>query len=140
VCCLPPSQRPHVTLLHVTHVCYYKFVETRAKIGDTISNERGQWLKNSICSDVYLVRRTYAFILPDKVLSKQFKWGRDSVEDDPRSGFPSDVITDEMCRAVKAFVLADRRGKVSRTGDEMSTSEGSVIRILHDKLGMSKVT
>jgi len=29
--------------------------------------------------------------------SKQFKWGRDSVEDNPRSDRPSDVITDEMC-------------------------------------------
>jgi len=32
-----------------------------------------------------------------KFLSKQFKWGRDSVGDDPRFGRPSDVITDEMC-------------------------------------------
>jgi len=35
------------------------------------------------------------------------------VEDDPRSGRPSDVITDEMCQAVEAFVLADRQIKVS---------------------------
>lgn len=48
-----------------------------------------------------------------KFWSKQFKWGRDSVEDDPRSGRPSDVITDEMCQAVEAFVLADRQIKVS---------------------------
>jgi len=78
-----------------------------------------------------------------KFWSKQFKWGaagRDSVDDDPRSGRPSDVITDEMCQVVEAFVLADRRVKVSTIAYEMSVSEGSVIRILHDKLGMSKVS
>ena len=37
-------------------------------------------------------------------------------------------------------MLADRRVKVSTIAYEMSVSEGSVIRILHDKLGMSKVS
>ena len=74
--------------------------------------------------------------------SKQFKWGRGSAEDDPRSGRTSDVITDEICQVLEAFVLADRRVKVSTIAYEMSVSEGrpSVIRIVHYKLGMSKVS
>jgi len=42
-----------------------------------------------------------------KFWSKQFRWGRDSVEDDQCSGRPSDMITDEMCQVVEAFVLVD---------------------------------
>jgi len=41
---------------------------------------------------------------------------------------------------VEAFVLADRRVKVSTIAYEMSVSECSVIRIMHNKLGMSKVS
>jgi len=74
-----------------------------------------------------------------KFWSKQFKWGRDSVDDDFRSGRPSDVITDEMCQVLESFVPADHRVKVSTIAYEMSISEGSVIRILHDKLGVSTV-
>ena len=74
-----------------------------------------------------------------KFWSKQCKWGRYSLEDDPRSGRPSDVITDKMCQVLEAFVPADRRVKVSTIAYEISISEGSVIRILHDKLSVSTV-
>jgi len=47
-----------------------------------------------------------------------------------------------MCQVLEAFVLADRRVKVSTIAYEMSVSKGrpSVIRIVHYKLGMSKVS
>jgi len=75
-----------------------------------------------------------------KFWSKQFKWGRNSTQDDPHAGRPSDATTDEMCQAVEDFVMADRRVKVSTIAYEMSISEGNVINILHNKLGMSKVS
>ena len=56
------------------------FVETRVTIGNKISDERGQWPKN----DIYRKH-----ILPSyyqvEVWSKHFKWGRNLVEDDPKS-------------------------------------------------------
>ena len=75
-----------------------------------------------------------------KFWNKQYKWGRDSVEDNPCSSHPFDVITDAMCQVVEAFVPADHRVKVSTIAYQMSVLEGSIIRILHDKLGMSKVS
>ena len=57
-----------------------------------------------------------------------------------RAGRPSDATTDEICQAVEDFVMADRRVKVSTIAYEMCISKGCVINILHDKLGMSKVS
>ena len=44
-----------------------------------------------------------------------------------------------MCQVLEVSVLADHRVKVSTIACEMSVSERSVIRILLNKLGMSKV-
>jgi len=41
----------------------------------------------------------------------KFKRGRDSLEDDPRSGRPVEVMTKEVCRAVEDLVMEDRRIK-----------------------------
>jgi histone-lysine N-methyltransferase SETMAR len=75
-----------------------------------------------------------------KFWANQFKWGRQSLEDDPRSGRPSTATDPEMCRKVEEFVLTDRRIKVSQIATEMGISHGSVFEILHNKLGMSKVS
>lgn len=75
-----------------------------------------------------------------KYWCKQFKWGRESVEDDPRPGRPSDATNEEMCRKVEKMVMEDRRLKVSQIAHEMGISEPSVLDILHNKLGMSKVS
>lgn len=68
-----------------------------------------------------------------------FKAGRASVQDDPRSGRPVEVVTDEKCDAVRRLVEEDRRIKVFQLAEEVGISVGSVETILHDKLGLSKV-
>ena len=77
-----------------------------------------------------------------KFWSKQLKWSRNSIEDDRRGGRPSDASTDEVYQAVEDIIMADRRVtlKVFTTAYEMCISEGSVINILHVKLGMSNVS
>lgn len=75
-----------------------------------------------------------------KFWCKQFKWGRQSIEDDPRTGRPADATTPEVCQKVEDLVMQDRRIKVSQIAGELGVSEGSVITILHDHLVMSKVS
>ena len=72
--------------------------------------------------------------------SAEFKRGRDSLEDDPRPGRPADVISQEMIDRVERLVLNDRRIKVAELASECGISNGSVYTIIHEHLGMSKVS
>ena len=72
--------------------------------------------------------------------SAEFKHGRDSLEDDPRPGCPADVISQEMIDRVERLVLNNRRIKVAKLASECGISNGSVDTIIHEHLGMSKVS
>ena len=72
--------------------------------------------------------------------SAEFKRGRDSLEDDPRPGHPADVISQEMIDRVERLVLNNRRIKVAKLASECGVSNGSVYTIIHEHLGMSKVS
>ena len=64
--------------------------------------------------------------------SKQFKWGRESIEDDPHPGRPVDATSEEMCQKLESLILADRRMKVSRLAEETGISAGAVRTIIHE--------
>ena len=72
--------------------------------------------------------------------SAEFKRGRDSLEDDPRPGRPADVISQEMIDRVERLVLNNCRIKVAELAAECGISNGSVYTIIHEHLGMSKVS
>ena len=72
--------------------------------------------------------------------SAEFKRGRDSLEDDLRPGRPADVISQEMIDRVERLVLNNRRIKVADLASECGISNGSVYTIIHEHLGMSKVS
>ena len=72
--------------------------------------------------------------------SAEFKRGRDSLEDDPRLGRPADVISQEMIDRVERLVPNNRRIKVAEHASECGISNGSVYTIIHEHLGMSKVS
>ncbi|XP_063387179.1 histone-lysine N-methyltransferase SETMAR-like [Cydia fagiglandana] len=75
-----------------------------------------------------------------KKWSRLFKLGRESIEDDPRSGRPISVVTEENVAKVKKLVLEDRRIKVWQIAEVLGISKERVGEILHEHLHMSKVS
>ena len=69
-----------------------------------------------------------------------FKRGRTSLEDEARSGCPLDATDEEMCKKVRDLVYSDRRIQVEEIAQALGSSHGSVSTILHDRLGMRKLT
>nr|CAP20021.1 transposase [Eriphia verrucosa] len=72
--------------------------------------------------------------------NKEFRHGRESLEDDPRPGRPSDVTTDDNVARVKRMILENRRVKVEEIERELGISYGSVCNIIHENLAMTKVS
>lgn len=72
--------------------------------------------------------------------SRLFKFGRESLEDDPRSGRPNEATTDEMVRKLEDLIIENARMTKNQLAEALDISTGSVLHILHEKLGMSKVS
>ena len=77
---------------------------------------------------------------PVKFWVGEFKRGRTSLEDEARSGRPLDATDEEMCKKVRDLVYSDRRIQVEEIVQALGISHGSVSTILHDCLGMRKLT
>ena len=75
-----------------------------------------------------------------KIWVGEFKRRRTSLEDETRSGRPSDATDEEMCNKVRDLVYSDRRIKVEEIANALHISHGSVSTTLHDRLGMHKLT
>ena len=65
---------------------------------------------------------------------------RTSLEHEARSGHPLDATNEEMCKKVRDLVYSDRRIQVEEIAQALGISHGSVSTILHDRLGMRKLT
>lgn len=70
----------------------------------------------------------------------EFKRGRTSIFDEDRPGRPEDVCTEEVVEKVHDMILKDRRTKVREVAESVGISYGTVFKILHDKLGMRKLS
>jgi len=69
----------------------------------------------------------------------KFKCSQTSLEDDPRAGRLVDATSDDCCHAVETLVMGDRRLKVQEIAIKTGIFYGSVINILLQHLGLSKV-
>ena len=70
----------------------------------------------------------------------EFKRSRMSLEDETRSGRPSDATDEEICNKVQDLVYSDRQIEVEEIANALHISHGSVLTTLHDRLGMHKPT
>ena len=71
---------------------------------------------------------------------REFKRGRTSLEDEARSERPLDATDEEICKKIWDLVYSDRRIQVEEIAQALGISHGSVSTILHDRLGMRKLT
>ena len=69
-----------------------------------------------------------------------FKRGVKSLEDEARSGRPLDATDEEMCKKFRDLVYSDRHIQVEEIAQALGISRGSVLTILHERLGMRKLT
>ena len=70
----------------------------------------------------------------------EFKYGRTSLEDEARSGRSLNATDEEMRKKVWDLVYSDRRIQVEEIAQALGISHGSVSTMLHDRLGMRKLT
>ena len=59
-----------------------------------------------------------------------------ALEDETRSGRPSDATVEEMCNKIRDLVYSDWRIKVEEIANALHISHGRVSTTLHDRLGI----
>ncbi|MCP3666190.1 MAG: hypothetical protein GY696_27435, partial [Gammaproteobacteria bacterium] len=67
---------------------------------------------------------------------KRIKDGRDSLEDEYRSGRPATSTSESLCDNVRAILDENRRSTIDAVAEELGISHGSAHSVVHDKLGM----
>jgi len=72
-------------------------------------------------------------------VAQAFKEGRETVEDNPRSGRPISSTNDQNVEVVRAVMTKDRQLNVRLIAEETGVDKNAVHRILTDHLHMRKI-
>ena len=102
-----------------------------------LKGKAGQEIHCELTNDYRSSAPSYAQV---KFWVEEFKRSRTSLEEETRSGRPSDATDEEMCNKVRDLVYSDRRIKVEEIANALHISQGSISTTLHDRLGMYKLT
>ena len=99
------------------------------------------YLKEKTCHEIHCeLTNVYGSSAPSYAQVKfwvgEFKRSRTSLEDETRSGRPSDATDEEVCNKVRDLVYSERRIKVEEIAHVLHISHGRVSTTLHDRLGM----
>ena len=86
------------------------------------------------------LRRSLLLIAQWKKWAAEFTSGRETVDDDGRSGHPKDATADENVKLVHTLFMCDRRLDLRSIASEVGLSWGAVQSILTNISGMSKVS
>ena len=106
-----------------------KFLHFQGKSPSDIFNE----MKN-----IYGDKSPSYFVI--KYWIRKLKCGFNDIRDEARSGRPQSRITEKFISKIKNIVLEDRCITLKQLEFESGLSHGTVSRILHDHLDMSKVS
>jgi histone-lysine N-methyltransferase SETMAR len=71
--------------------------------------------------------------------TQRFREGRETTEDDPRTGRPSTAIDPKNVAAVRILVEEDNRLTIDELSASTALSHGTIYTILHDHLGKRKI-
>ena len=118
--------------------CFSSKVEYRAVIRYLcLKGKTGKEIHSDLANVYGSSAASYAQV---KCWVGEFKRGRMSLEDEARPGHPPDATDREMCKKVPDLVYSDRRIQVEEIAQALGISHGNVSTILHDHLGMRKLT
>ena len=111
------------------HVSFSSKVEYRAVIRYLyMKRKTGQEIHCELTNVYRSSAPSYAEV---KFWFGEFKCSRTSLEDETRSGRPSDATDEEMCYKVRDLVYSDRRIKVEEIANALHISHGSISTTLH---------
>ena len=114
---------------YVEYLAVIRYLCLKGKTDKEITSELGDVYGSSVPS--------YAQV---KFWVGEFKRSRTSLEDEARSGRPVNATDKKMCKKGRDLVYSDRQIQVEEIAQALGITHGSISMILHDCLGMHKLT
>lgn len=101
-------------------------------------------LEGETCANIHTrLVNVYAEDAPSLTTVKNWVWefkrGKSTLEDEPRSGRPREATSEEMIAAARAVVEENRRASYRCIAEQLGISKDSVMQIMKNELKMRKI-